>query len=183
MARKHKKMDSGLFWGLLLIVLGSILILRVVLHVDLPIFKILVAFVFIFIGLRILFGNFSVTDKRPGKCDAVFSNTSVNNIDKENNEYNIVFGKGVFDFRSVNFEQLGNVNIKIDNVFSGSEIYLPQSIPVKIDAESVFGGVELPGGNAVAFGNNTYTSPDFDANSKFIYMKIECVFGGVKVIR
>src|SRR5512136_3185785 len=48
---------GGFFWGLVLIVLGIVLFLNTVFHISIPIFEILVALFFVYIGIRILIGR------------------------------------------------------------------------------------------------------------------------------
>jgi predicted membrane protein len=57
-------MSVSLFWGLVLILIGLSLIIKIVFNIDFPIFKILFAFLFIYIGIKVLVGrNFSL--RRP----------------------------------------------------------------------------------------------------------------------
>ena len=155
-------MGAGVFWGALLILIGLALIIRFVFNVDFPVFKVLLAMFFIYIGIRILFGSF---------------------YEPENNkEYNVVFGQGNFDFTRVDLSR-GNVNVKIGTVFGGSKIKIDRDMPVKIVADAVFSGAELPDGSTAVFGTSTYQSETFNPDSAYLKIKLDVVFGGVEVLR
>ena len=170
-------MGPALFWGLLLIILGLSFIFKIVFNIDFPLFKIFIAFVFIFLGLRLLFGSFGVFNFRAGENDVVFGERKFHHVE-DRKEYNVIFSKGVFDFRDFDLE--GEIKkVKISTVFGGSEILLPRDLPVRIVVDGAFSGAELPNGNSAVFGSNTYTSPGFNADEPHLYLKVDVVFGGV----
>ena len=51
------RMGIGLFIGILIILLGLSIIINVIFHIHIPIFKILFGLFLIFIGLKIIFGS------------------------------------------------------------------------------------------------------------------------------
>jgi predicted membrane protein len=175
------KMGAAIFWGSILIVIGISLLIKVVFNIDFPIFKILVAFLFFFIGIRILLGSFGVFNFQTGPNDVIFSE-KLYSAPYEHSEYNVIFSKGVFDFRNVDLSS-GTQNIKISTVFGGSQIKISDDMPVKINADAVFAGAELPDGNTAVFGNSSYTSKSFNPDSAYLNIKVDVVFGGVQVLR
>ena len=175
------KMGHSLFWGLLLVVLGLSLILRIVFNVDFPIFKIFIAFVFIYLGIKILFGSFEtkVHFYRGGEKDIIFGEKNFSNFEG-NGEYNTIFGKGSYDFRG--YDLKGETKrIKVSTVFGGTIIKLDKDLPVRIKVESAFAGADLPNGNSAVFGTTAYESPTFDPDKPYLDLKLEVVFGGVEV--
>lgn len=175
------KMGAAIFWGSILILIGLALVIKVVFNVDFPIFKILIAFVFIYLGLRILFGSFGLFSFKTGPNDVIF-NERYFSPPYEHPEYNVVFGKGVFDFRDIDLSE-GTKYVKIGNVFAGSQIRIRRDMPVRINADAIFAGAELPDGNTAVFGSSTYTSESFNPDSAYLDIKVDVVFGGVQVIR
>jgi predicted membrane protein len=173
------KMGPSLFWGLLLVVLGLSLIFRIVFNIDFPLFKIFIAFILIYFGLKLLFGSFRTPVFETKESEVVFGEKRFNNPET-NRDYSVVFGKGVYDFRDLDLKGQKQ-KIKISTVFGGSVIKINKNMPVKINVESAFAGTELPNGNSAVFGSTTYTSPDFDTEKPHLEIKLEVVFGGCEV--
>ncbi len=174
-------MGAGVFWGALLILIGLALIIRFVFNVDFPVVKVLFAMFFIYIGLRILFGSFGFFRFQTGPDDVIFGEKEFYQHEP-NKEYNIVFGKGNFDFTGVDLSN-GNVNVKIGTVFGASEIRIDRDMPVKIEADAVFAGAELPDGNTAVFGSSSYQSETYEPDSNHLKIKLDVVFGGAQVKR
>ena len=174
-------MGAGVFWGALLILIGLALIIRFVFNVEFPVVKVLFAMFFIYLGLRILFGSFGMFKLETGPDDVIFSEKEFIQP-KHNKEYNIVFGKGNFDFTDIDLSE-GNVNVKIGTVFGASEIRIDRDMPVKIVADAVFSGAQLPDGNTAVFGSSSYQSESFDPDSNHLKIKLDVVFAGVEVKR
>ena len=173
------KMGPGTFWGLFLILIGVALILKVIFHIEIPIFKAILAIFFILFGLKILFGNFKFSSFSTDGNDVIFGEMRITSQNLNFDEYNIIFGKGLFDLRDLNLEKEGTKFVKIVSVFGGTEILLDEDMPVKISTESVFSGGKLPDGNPTAFGTSTYISPDYDPLKPHLILNIEMVFSGV----
>jgi predicted membrane protein len=173
------KMGPSLFWGLLLVILGLSLIFRIVFNIDFPLFKIFIAFLLIYFGIKMLFGSFHGPRIETKENEVLFGEKQFS--DPENHrDYSVVFGKGVYDFRDYDLKGEKRF-IKISTVFGASVVKLNKNMPVKIRVESAFAGTELPNGNSAVFGSTTYTSPDFDSNKPFLEIKLEVVFGGCEV--
>jgi predicted membrane protein len=173
------KMGPSLFWGLLLVVLGLSLIFRIVFNIDFPLFKIFIAFLLIFFGLKMLFGSFHGPAIETKENEILFGEKHFSNP-YNNRDYSVVFGKGVYDFRDYDLKGEKQF-IKISTVFGASVVKLNKDMPVKIRVESAFAGADLPNGNSAAFGSTTYTSPDFDSEKPYLEIKLEVVFGGCEV--
>lgn len=174
-------MGAGVFWGALLIFIGLALIIRFVFNVEFPVFKVLFAGFFIYIGLRILFGSFGLFHFETGPDDVIFNEREFYNPEP-NKEYNIVFGKGNFDFTDIDLSE-GSVNVKIGTVFGASEIRIDRDMPVSITADAVFSGAELPDGNTAVFGTSSYQSESYDPAINHLRIKLDVVFAGVQVRR
>lgn len=174
-------MGAGVFWGALLILIGLALIIRFVFNVDFPVFKVLLALLFFYFGLRILFGSFGLFRFETGPDDVFFSEREFYEPE-HNKEYNVVFGQGNFDFTRVDLSQ-GTVNIKIGTVFGGTKVKIDRDMPVKIVADAVFAGAEMPDGSTAVFGSTSYQSETFNPDSNHLKIKLDVVFGGVEIKR
>ncbi len=175
------KMGAGLFWGAFLLLMGIALIIKVVFQVDFPVFKVLVGIFLILVGLKVLFGKFLFPSHHFDPEDTVF-NERVYDNPESGKEYTVLFAKGVYDFTNVDLEK-GSFHAKVSTVFGGTQIIIPRDKPVKITADAVFAGAELPDGNTAVFGTTVYESDSWTSDTASIIIKLDVVFGGVQVIR
>jgi len=173
-------MNAGLLWGIFFILIGLGIVLKVVLRVDIPVFKIILALFLIYLGIRILVGGSSCCHIRTGRHDAVFSEANFSGTSIDRRDYNAVFGKIRLDLRNVVLNEQ-ETKIEVNAVFGGAEIILNKETPVKIKASAVFGGARLPDGNSGGFGTSYYESDSLKTADKYLYININAVFGGVEV--
>ena len=178
------KIGAGLFWGIILILIGIGLIIKVFFKVDFPIFKFIIAFVFIYIGMRILFGNFNINSRNWGEGrerDAIFSERHFTGRGNDENQYSAVFGAAKIDLTDTAL--IGkDTRIEVNVAFGGTEIYLNKDIPVRIKTDVAFGGVEYPDGDkSGAFGTSTFTSPNLNENDPHLYIRANVAFGGLEI--
>ncbi|MFC2115901.1 LiaF domain-containing protein [Bacteroidota bacterium] len=174
-------MGTGIFWGVLLILIGLALIIRFVFNVDFPVVKVMFALFFVYIGLRILFGSFGFFKFETKSTDVLFSEKEFYEP-TNNKEYNVIFGQGNFDFTNIDLSQ-GNVNVKISTVFGGTEIKIDRDMPVRIVADAVFSGAEFPDGSTAVFGSSSYQTESFRPDTNHLKIKLDVVFAGVKIRR
>jgi predicted membrane protein len=175
------KMGSGLFWGIVLIIIGLSFIIKIVFNVDFPIFKIILAFVFIYIGLKIMLGDgFRPWGPRKTDTDVIFGESRFSRVEN-GKEYNVVFSKGHFDLRDVELNQNGPTHVKLNTVFGGSEVWIRKDMPIRISVDAAFAGAQLPNGNSAAFGSTIYTSDSLDISKPYLEVKADVVFGGLQI--
>jgi predicted membrane protein len=175
------KMGTGLFWGAFLLILGIALIIKVVFNIDFPIFKVLVGIFLVLLGIKVLFGKVLIPSHHFEPEDTIFSERVYDNPEA-GKEYTVLFAKGVYDFTNVDLSK-GSYHVKVSTVFGGTQIIIPRDKPVRIKADAVFAGAELPEGHTAVFGTTVYESDSWRADSAFIDIKVDVVFGGVQVIR
>ena len=174
-------MGAGLFWGAFLLLLGVALIIKVVFNVDFPVFKVLVGIFLVLLGLKVLFGRTFISERHFSPEETIF-NERVYENPESGKEYSVVFAKGVYDFTNVNLDE-GSFHAKVSTVFGGCQIIIPRDKPVRIKADAVFAGAELPDNNTAVFGSSVYESDNWRSDSASINIKVDVVFGGVQVIR
>ena len=173
-------MSGSIILGIIFIFIGISFIAKVFFKIDLPVFKILVALFFLYLGFKILFGSFGVTSFKHNGHNAVFSETRVAGDVYNGAEYNAVFGKVMVDLRDVKLTE-PETEIEINAVFGGAEVLLNPDTPVKIKSDVAFGGIDLPDGKSGGFGSSGYTSPKYDKDTNVLYLRLNAVFGGIKV--
>jgi predicted membrane protein len=174
------KMGAGLFWGAFLLLLGIALVIKVVFNVDFPVFKVLIGIFLILLGIKVLFGRFLISPRNFEPEETIFHERVYDNPES-GKEYTVLFAKGVYDFTNVDLSK-GSFHAKISTVFGGSQVIIPRDKPVRISADAVFAGAELPDGNAAVFGSSVYENNSWSPDSAAIIIKVDVVFGGVQVI-
>ncbi|MGM0446040.1 MAG: LiaF domain-containing protein [Bacillota bacterium] len=166
---------GGTLLGIILILIGLSALLRSF-DINIPFGRIIIGILIIYVGIVILFGGSVInTDENI----VMFGESNIRVGDFIEDEYNVIFGRGVIDLRDVNLENLDN-RIEINTIFGSSEVLLDSSKPIRIDASSVFGQVRLPNGNSVSFGDLKYNNIT-DETNKTIYLKSSVVFGESKI--
>jgi hypothetical protein len=174
------KMSSSIFWGIILILIGLSLILKVAFNVDFPFFKFLFALFLIYLGIRIFIGrDFRLFSDANDAYTVIFSQRTINNIEN-GKEYNVIFGSGRFDLRNIQKPENDEVKIKINTIFAGSEVLISDSIPIEIRAHTVFAGSKMPDGNSSAFGETNFIN-DTNGNAPLVQIESNTVFGGFLV--
>jgi hypothetical protein len=148
------KMDfffSGLFWGIILILLGVSIIIRIVFHINVPIVRIVFAFIIIYFGIKLLVGGNWLGCS--GSRTAFGSSTM--SISPDRSEYKVVFGSSVIDATA---EVTGSVpeRSSIRTVFGQCHLTISPKVPTIIRVSSAFGEARLPDGSSVIFGESTY---------------------------
>jgi predicted membrane protein len=173
------KMAPGVFWGIVLVIIGLSIIFRVIFDVNL--FRVLIAVLLILLGIKVLVGNKGIFNFSSVKNDVFFSEKSYSGSPNDRTEYNVMFGKSVFDFRNIDFKDEKPVRLKINTIFGAAEIKINENSPVRIKVDAAFAGAKMPNGNTVAFGSSQYVSDTYDGSSKYLFIDANVVFGGLEV--
>lgn len=171
------KMTSFVFLGSFLVVIGLVIILNVIFKINIPVFRILIAFVFLFIGIKILLGkNVNVLGHNTAHV-----NTEIN-IQPGSHEYNIIFSKNIVDLRDTAFTDNKPARTHVNVVFGQCEIFLSKDIPFRITSNTAFASIKQPDGNTVVVGSIKNQSNDLDESKPFIDLKIDAVFAEVSLV-
>ena len=170
---------NAIFWGLVLILVGTGVILNLVFHAQFPVWRFVVGLVIVFWGLSILVSSFFPRHWHRRGPEVVFSEARVDGS-KTGNKFDTVFGRSLIDLTSV---QAGDLPLdkKIDAVFGEVVVSVDPGLPVEVRVDSVFGQVVLPDGNSISSGNYLYRSPSAKDTDKLLSIKVDCVFGKVTV--
>ncbi len=165
------------------LIVGTLLLLSCqdILSFEL-VFKLMVPVILVIVGLSLIFKNIignGVTKK--------IKEINAKNTNKDNNEYSAIFSGQKIDLSKENFKgcsvtavfggcdiDLTNAIIKedvvinISTIFGGTNIFAPKNVNIKVNSNSIFGGVE----------NKLKNNED---NKVTIYVNAKCVFGGVEI--
>ncbi len=173
------KMAPGLFWGVLLVLIGLAAIFRVLFDVNL--FGVLFAFFLIFVGVSMLVGKPWMFRIHKEENVNMFEERSITDQPKDNAEYNVIFGRSVYDFRNITFPDNEPIRIKVNTVFGNSVIRISKNTPVKIKSDAVFAGATMPDGNTVAFGSIQFSTDTFGVALNQLIIDAPVVFGALQV--
>ncbi len=174
------KINPGFFWGLILVIIGISIILKIVFGINT--FRVLIALLLILTGILILFGTKGLFRYRSTGKENIFGDRIVHESPRDKTEYNVVFGKTVYDFRHFQFTEEKTVRIKLNTVFGSSVIRINNEIPVKVKVDAAFSGAELPDGNTIAFGTSYYYTPSFREPEKHFFIDADVVFGHLQLV-
>ena len=166
---------SGLFWGAIVVLIGLTIILNGVLGVRIPIIRIVLGLLLIYWGISLLLG----LSFRRASGATVFSETEPKSSEASGKQ-DVVFGKTTIDLTGIQLKP-GVNRYEVNTVFGASIIRLNPAMPAKVVVSSAFGGVRMPDGSNIAFGENTWRSPTFKEDSAYLYVKVAVVFGGTEI--
>ncbi len=168
---------SGVFWGVIIVIIGLSIILNVIFGVHIPLFRIVFALFLIWLGITLLTGgSFWSRDKNK----AIFEEKRIDSI-KKGSRYDVVFGKGVIDLSNIKLEDKV-FKVDVNTVFASNTIEIDSKMPVKIIVNSVFAGARMPDGNTIAFGQYTYKSDSLKEDTSYLHVQATVVFGGLQII-
>jgi len=166
---------SGLFWGAIVVLIGLTIILNGVLGVRIPIIRIVLGLLLIYWGISLLLG----LSFRRASGATVFSETELKSSESSGKQ-DVVFGKTTIDLTGIQLKP-GVNRYEVNTVFGASVIRLSPATPAKVVVSSAFGGVRMPDGSNIAFGESTWRSPTFKEDSAYLYVKVAVVFGGTEI--
>jgi hypothetical protein len=166
---------DAVFWGVLLIVLGALLIAKKYVPFNLPVGRIIVALVFVYLGVRIIVHGPTVR----GENTVVFgSRTTLVGETAASRDYNVIFGSGDIDFTGLPAD---GTTREVNVIFGSGTLRVNPAAPVQIRMSSAFGSVRAPDGETVAFGDRTWTSAAYRDGAPALRIKAAAVFGSLSI--
>lgn len=167
------KSKSSIFWGTLLLVIGGLILISTYFHISIPIFKTILALLFIYVGIMIFTGNAF----RKHKSTVMFGDSKLEAMPSQR-EYNVIFSSGEVDLSKTEFEKGKRVEINV--IFGDGKVYLSKDKKYVINMSSVFGQAKDPVGGTVNFGDNTFTNKQ-DSSDEAVYIDANTVFGNMEI--
>jgi predicted membrane protein len=169
---------GGMFWGIIIIIIGLVVIINVIFGTKIPIIPLLFGLFLIYIGIRVLTGvSFHRTTR-----SAIFEEKKIEAV-SPSGKYDVIFGKSVIDLSNAQLKE-GISKVEINTVFGSAVIKINPTMPVKIRATSAFGRARMPDGTMVGFGEYTYKSDTLKKtdSQNYLYIELHVVFGGAEVV-
>lgn len=174
------KMGQSLFWGLVFLIIGIALIIRVIFKLDIPVFRLFIALVLIFLGIRLFLGGHFFPGGKMEENTVLFGEKTYRITMLNYREFNTVFGSSVYDLSELDSAQLPG-DLKINTVFGGARVILPETVPFEVKGTAVFGAARMPGGNTAVFGSNEYRSAGFEGGKPALFIEVNAVFGEITI--
>lgn len=160
------------FYGVLLILLGILLLVRYLFKIKIPILFISVAIILVFVGV-----SFFINSPGTGsENNIVFSKNKTISSVKPGSEYSFVFGSGTIDLTKAH-PQKAEDKIKINSVFSNGVIKVNPQTPLIVRTHSLFSVTETPNNDLIYLGNTNYQSKNFKKDAKYIEVEAKVLFG------
>ncbi len=170
-----KRISSPALWGSLLVIFGIILILRNLLDIHFPVFKILIALVLIGIGIVLIMGRFGF---RRGENSTIFSESKLSYNPSENS-YGCFFGKLDLDLTTV--DPAIQKEIELLCTFGEVNVNISKDSRLVIESNTTFGETKIPDNREYNFGSGKYQSPNYSPDQPYLLLKTRCVFGSLKI--
>lgn len=167
---------NGIFWGALFILAGLLFIMKNYVNINISVFRLIFGLILLYVGFRVIFGGFV----GKGKSDVMFDEKNIK-YTTQNNEYNIVFGKGIVDLTNIKLEGESK-KIEVNAIFGSAEVTIPSNVPVVIVAGTAFGSVETPGNASHFIGDHKFISTSYKEGEPFVKLEANAVFGSVDIL-
>lgn len=162
--------------GLFLLLLGLSIILKSVFHIDLPIFRTLLGAFLIYLGVKVIFGGCWSGCNWNWMQEGGISTYH----ESDENEYNVVFGKGEVDLTKVD-PSTQTKAVHINSVFGNMTVHLNSDTPVVIRINGIFGQAETPDGKKISGGS--YSHFPQGNEKRALQIQANVVFGKIRFSR
>jgi len=168
---------SGLFWGVMLVLFGVSMILKAMFNLDIPIFRIVFALIFIYFGIKLLVGRQAFKNE---ENFSMFRSSTVT-VKESGGEYDVIFGQSNIDLTNINITE-SSKKVNVDVVFGSANLLIDPDIPIKLKISTVFADCKLPDRNISFFGDSKYQTPAYVEGENYLLLNIDVVFGNVVII-
>jgi hypothetical protein len=169
---------DGIFWGVLLIAVGAWFLVRRYVPVHIPVIRIIIAVIFVYVGIRVLVRGPAVY--RDGNT-TVFSNSTLQYSPGAGRDYNVIFSTATIDLSTVTMTDAG-VRAQVNVVFGNGTLRINPAMPVRVTMSSAFGTVDAPNGHSVAFGDTVYATPSYKDGAPALDVHATAVFGRLTIL-
>jgi len=172
---------SRIFWGLLLLLLGCILIVNNVYGLDLPVWGIFWPLIIIVLGFSLLFPHrthwHDWQHQAHDEGTVLFDDQPLHGS-SDRREYNVIFGRSVVDLRKMKIGEK-DLAVEVSAIFGTAKILVDEDVPLRVKASTVLGGMRLPDGQAPGLGDHYY---DNKKEGPALCLKVNVVFGEAEVV-
>jgi hypothetical protein len=152
------RMSVGIFWGIVLVVIGLSIIAKVAFNISF--IRIAVGALLILLGLKILLARNSFSMNPDNGTNFIFTDKSIDVAQHPEPQYNVLFSNIKLDFAGIDSTMAGDNEYTINGLFCNIEVYVNEKQPVTIRSNTLFGYTRLPDNNSVVFGTMNYSTKE-----------------------
>ncbi|MEO0082914.1 MAG: hypothetical protein ABIK33_00810 [candidate division WOR-3 bacterium] len=169
---------SGIFWGIIIIIIGIVIIINVIFGTRIPIIPLIIGLLLIYLGIKVITG---ITWRKTPHT-VVFEEKKID-ITSPIDKYATVFGKSVIDLTNIEIKE-GTPKVEINVVFGSSIIKIDPTKPIKIKTNAAFANARLPDESMVAFGEAVYLTDILKQTNtqNYLLVNLNVVFGNAEVV-
>ena len=169
---------DGVFWGLFLIVIGVWFMVKRYIPVQIPVFRVIFAVFFVWLGIRILISS----PWNPETRTAVFSERALEfGGDASSGDQTVLFNSANFDLTQIKPEG-GDVHKTVSVIFGSGTLRLNPDVPAIVRLSTAFGSISTPDGKSVVFGDSEYRTPAYKDGVPALVVKASAVFGSLRIV-
>jgi hypothetical protein len=168
---------DGVFWGVLLILVGVLFLVRHFIPFHIPVIRVIIAVLLVYVGIRFLVRGPVIQEGHT----AVFSESTVLTYAPDRSQdYNVIFSSGSVDLSRALITGTG-ARAEVNVIFGSGTLHINPAAPVRVSMTSVFGTVEAPGERSVAFGETVYKTASYTAGAPALEIHATAVFGRLAI--
>lgn len=154
------------------------MVLNHVFKFNIPIGRMLVAFAFIFLGIKILLGGNMACKQKEDKQSTVFSEKK-EVYNKDTKMYSVVFGQSTIDLTNINLSE--SKTIELNTVFGEMRVLINPTLNCELNTNVAFGHITTPYGEVNGMGQNSFRPTVFNKDLPTLTINAKVVFGQIKV--
>lgn len=168
-------------WGIIFIALGILILIKTIFGIDIPIFRILIALAFLYVGILLLINppqsKVFISHSNTHSQQTVFGKRNFTHGELAAN-YQITFGQSTIDLRAIKLDKPASTDINIS--FGSATLRLNPEIPTLITANASFGKVAFPDDTEITMGNHTYRSHPHEVEP-LLNIRANISFGSLEI--
>ena len=173
-------MSATIVFGVLVVLLGASLLLQAF-NIHLPVFRVAVALLFVYVGARILLGarwaTGTVGSGEAPDTAVVFSDAAIAPTSAAHDlKYTVLFGRALIDLTRL---QPGPKPVAVDVavIFGEARVRVPRDAQVAIRTSTAFGLAQTPDGHSTVFGTSEYRSAGLTPTPPSLALTVNVAFG------
>lgn len=168
------KGEKSMFWGIVFVVIGAVILLNIGFGFNLPVMRTLFGVLLIYWGIKVIIGpsiknySFEFHSEESVVFDSAKFKPKKGEMFKP--EYNIIFSEGVVDLSEAQFNG-NNQRIEVNTIFGHAKIIVPANVLLEPKINSVAASVKLP------------QEVEVTPNSPVLKLVLNTIFGAAEVDR